>query len=157
VHGPGWWKVPELHLTRATVGGPVYGEHFSAVVAQVTANLVLLNSDNRDTHTCRTFEVPAAGGLFVGERTAEHAELLDDGRECFLFSSPDELHEVLRRCAHSPERAREIAVLGHRRITGGGHAYVDRARQIVSALTDGPSSPLPPASSPREEVPWPPR
>jgi glycosyl transferase family 1 len=135
VRGPGWQRVPELHRTGATVGGPVYGEHFSAVVAQVTANLVLLNSDNRDTHTCRTFEVPAAGGLFVGERTAEHAELLEEGRECFLFSGTEELHEILRRCEEEPGEARKVAALGHRRITSGAHAYVDRAREIVSALT----------------------
>ena len=153
VRGPGWWRVPELHRTGATVGGPVYGEHFSAVVAQVAANLVLLNSDNRDTHTCRSFEVPAAGGLVVGERTAEHAELLEDGTECFLFSSPTELHEVLRRCAEHPGEAREVAVRGHRRITGGGHAYVDRAREIVSALTDGPAGAPLPAAARGEDVP----
>jgi hypothetical protein len=135
VRGPGWWRVPQLHRTGATVGGPVYGEHFSAVVAQVTANLVLLNSDNRDTHTCRTFEVPAAGGLFVGERTAEHAELLEDGTECFLFSDADELDEVLRRCEEHPDQARKVATLGHRRIAGGRHTYEDRAREIISALT----------------------
>ena len=134
VRGPGWRRSPELHRTGATVGGPVYGEHFSAVVAQVTANLVLLNSENRDTHTCRTFEVPAAGGLFVGERTDEHAELLQDGTECFLFSGAEELHEVLRRCEADPGEAREVAARGHRRITGSGHAYVDRAREIVAAL-----------------------
>ncbi|MCZ2858500.1 CgeB family protein [Blastococcus sp. VKM Ac-2987] len=134
VRGPGWRRVPQLHRTGATVGGPVYGEHFSAVVAQVTANLVLLNSDNRDTHTCRTFEVPAAGGLFVGERTDEHESLLEDGAECFLFSGADELHDILRRCEQDPDGARTVAALGHRRITGGGHTYADRAREIVSAL-----------------------
>lgn len=135
VRGPGWRRVPELHRTGATVGGPVYGEHFSSVVAQVTANLVLLNSDNRDTHTCRTFEVPAAGGLFVGERTTEHSELLDEGTECFLFSEPEELLEILRRCEENPDEARKVAALGHRRISGGGHTYVDRAREIIAALT----------------------
>ena len=135
VRGPGWWRVPELYRTGATVGGPVYGEHFSAVVAQVTANLVLLNSDNRDTHTCRTFEVPAAGGLFVGERTTEHAELLEDGVECFLFSDAAERDEILRRCEQDPAAARRIATLGHRRVTSGGHTYADRAREIVAALS----------------------
>ncbi|MEJ8278254.1 CgeB family protein [Pseudonocardia spirodelae] len=134
VRGPGWRAVPELRGTGATVAGPVYGERFSAVVAQVRANLVLLNSDNRDTHTCRTFEVPAAGGLFVGERTDEHAELLDDGSECFLFSSPGELEAILARCAEDPGGVAEVARAGHRRITGGGHRYRDRAREITDAL-----------------------
>jgi hypothetical protein len=134
VRGPGWWRVPQLRLTRATVGGPVYGEHFSTVVASVTANLVLLNSDNRDTHTCRSLEVPAAGGLFVGERTDEHAALLTEGTECLLFSHEDELHQVLQWCRDNPDRAMAIARSGHQRIVGGNHRYVDRAREIAAAL-----------------------
>ena len=102
VRGPGWRRVPELQFTRAEVAGPVYGEQFSAVIASVLANLVLLNSANRDTHTCRTFEVPAAGGLFVGERTDEHAELLEDKTECLLFSDQAELARHPRMVREQP-------------------------------------------------------
>jgi spore maturation protein CgeB len=124
--------VPELRVTGAYVGGAVYGAQYSAAIAQVGANLVLLNSDNRDTHTCRTFEVPAAGGLFVGERTAEHAELLDDTTECFLFSGTGELHDILDRCAAEPDKVAAVAAAGHRRVVADGHRYVDRAREIVA-------------------------
>ncbi|WP_433723623.1 CgeB family protein [Nocardia sp. CA-129566] len=134
VRGPGWRRVPELRTTRAAVGGPVYGSRYSAVVADITANLVLLNSDNRDTHTCRSFEVPAAGGLFVGERTEEHAELLRDTVECFLFTEQTELREILDWCARHPEQADAMAEAGYRRIADGGHRYVDRAREIMDAL-----------------------
>ncbi|MEU8901482.1 glycosyltransferase [Nocardia sp. NPDC048505] len=139
VRGPGWRRVPELRTTGATVGGPVYGQRYSTVVASVTANLVLLNSDNRDTHTCRTFEVPAAGGLFVGERTDEHAELLRDTVECLLFSDQDELYHLLEWCATHPEKAAAIAEAGHRRITADGHRYLDRAREILAAASGGAS------------------
>ncbi|WP_068054822.1 CgeB family protein [Nocardia xishanensis] len=134
IRGPGWRRVPDLRTTGAVVAGPVYGQHYSAVIATVTANLVLLNSGNRDTHTCRTFEVPAAGGLFVGERTDEHAELLRDEVECFLFTDTAELSEILDWCAANPERAAAVADAGHRRIVEGGHRYVDRAREILAAL-----------------------
>lgn len=134
VHGPGWQKVRQLRTTRAELAGAVYGEQFSIAVASITANLVLLNSDNRDTHTCRTFEVPAAGGLFVGERTDEHAELLEDRSEAFLFSSRDELDEILEWCADHPEKAAAMAEAGYRRIVQGRHRYLDRAREIIHAL-----------------------
>jgi hypothetical protein len=134
IRGPGWRRVPGLRATGAAVGGPVYGPHYSRVVADITANLVLLNSDNRDTHTCRTFEVPAAAGLFVGQRTDEHVELLSDTVECFLFSDQAELHEILNWCVKHPEKADAIAGAGYQRIAAGGHRYVDRAREIVSAL-----------------------
>ncbi|MFE3442749.1 glycosyltransferase [Nocardia sp. NPDC059180] len=134
LRGPGWRRVPALWLTGAAVSGPAYGEDFSHAVAAVTANLVLLNSANRDTHTCRTFEVPAAGGLFVGERSAEHSELLDEGTECFLFSGRAELCDILDRCESEPDRMAKIAAAGHRRIVAGRHRYVDRAREIVDVL-----------------------
>ncbi|MBH0774746.1 CgeB family protein [Nocardia bovistercoris] len=134
VRGPGWRRVRQLRTTRAEIGGAVYGEDFSIAVASVTANLVLLNSDNRDTHTCRTFEVPAAGGLFVGERTDEHAELLSDGAEAYLFSSRDELDDILERCVAFPDEVAKVAAAGHRRIVEGGHSYADRAEEILRAL-----------------------
>lgn len=134
VSGPGWQQVRQLRSTRAKLSGPVYGEQFSIAVASITANLVFLNSDNRDTHTCRTFEVPAAGGLFVGERTGEHAELLADRTEAFLFSDRDELDEILDWCAANPEAAARVAEAGHRTITRGGHRYADRAREIIDAI-----------------------
>lgn len=134
LRGPGWRRIAALRQTTAQVGGPAYGEHFSTAVASVGANLVLLNSDNRDTHTCRTFEVPAAGGLFVGERTDEHAELLQDEAECFLFSGPTELREILTRCARYPDQVAKVAEAGYRRIVTGGHSYLDRAREIVDTL-----------------------
>ena len=134
VRGPGWRRVPELQVTHAHVAGPVYGEHFASEVASVTANLVLLNSDNRDTHTCRSFEVPASGGLFVGERTSEHAELLEEGAECLLFSNENELNEIVEWCVKSPGQAEKVAESGFRRIVEGRHRYVDRAREIVDVI-----------------------
>ncbi|PXW35276.1 UNVERIFIED_CONTAM: glycosyl transferase family 1 [Williamsia faeni] len=130
--GPGWQRDPLVLKSSATVAGPQYGQDFSVAIAPVTANLILLNSDNRDTHTCRTFEVPAAGGLFVGERTPEHLELLDDGTEALLFSDEAELESQLHRCTRSPAEVTAIAEAGYRRIAGGGHRYVDRAREILA-------------------------
>ncbi|WP_107655997.1 CgeB family protein [Nocardia suismassiliense] len=135
VHGPGWRRVRQLRATSAEIGAAVYGQRFAAAVASITANLVLLNSGNRDTHTCRSFEIPAAGGLFVGERTDEHAELLDDRTECFLFSDRAELGEILDWCARRPDAAEQVAAAGYRRITGERHRYVDRAEEIIDALT----------------------
>ena len=64
--GPGWRRKRAARASGARVAGPQYGEDLSLAIGSIRANLVLLNSENRDTHTCRTFEVPAAEGLFVG-------------------------------------------------------------------------------------------
>lgn len=134
VSGPGWRRYPMLALSGAVVRGPRYGIELSATIASIDANLVLLNSDNRDTHTCRTFEVPAAGGLFVGPRTVEHQQLLADGVEALLYEDTAELHEQLTRVRADPAAAAAMARRGHEAITQGGNTYRDRAREIIDAL-----------------------
>jgi hypothetical protein len=121
--------------SKATLTGPVYGEDFSITIAETFCNLVLLNSDNRDQHTCRSFEVPASGGLFVGERTPEHEEMLEDGKECLLFSGHSELMEQLDWALTNPIEADNIRAAGHRRITSGNNTYAARGREIVEAIT----------------------
>lgn len=134
VWGPGWRRVVPLWRSGAMVGGAVYGENFSIAVASIHANLVFLNSANRDTHTCRTFEIPAAGGLFVGQRTDEHEALLEDKVECLMFANDEELAETLEWCETNHAKARGIAELGYQRIVSGNHRYVDRAGEIVDHI-----------------------
>lgn len=131
IGGPGWEHDAFLRRSAAQLLPGAYGEDFSYFVASVRANLVLLNSDNRDTHTCRSYEVPAAGGLFVGERTSEHLDMLDDGDEAFMFEGLDELLEVVDRIESDPQTASLVAERGYRRITGGGNSYMDRAAEIL--------------------------
>ncbi len=129
--GPRW---SGRHWSRASLSGPVYGEDFSVAVAETRCNLVLLNSDNRDQHTCRSFEIPASRGLFVGERTSEHQEILDEGTESLLFSSEDELLEILDWCAGNRKEISIIRDAGYRRITEGRNTYAARAGEILEAI-----------------------
>lgn len=132
--GPGWRSARELSGTKAVRRNGVYGQDFSEEVARASAHLVLLNSDNRDTHTCRSFEVPAAGGLFVGERTDEHEALIEDGVSGYLFDSLEELESILDRLAKSPTSAADIAWAGYRRVTSGKNDYRARATEILRHL-----------------------
>ena len=132
VGGPGWSDDRSLRRSQSALLPSAYGEELSYFVASVRANLVLLNSDNRDSHTCRSYEVPAAGGLFVGERTAEHEELLADGTEGYMFSSEEELHELVAAIQADPKKATEVASRGYRRIVSGRNTYQDRAAEILS-------------------------
>jgi spore maturation protein CgeB len=134
VSGEKWSRASPLLARSATVVGPSYGEDFSRVVASTRANLVLLNSDNRDTHTCRSFEVPAAGGLVLAERTLEHQELLEEDAEAVFFDGPDELLDKLASIVRHPQRYEQIRERGHRRMIEGQHTYCDRVVQIVAEL-----------------------
>lgn len=132
--GPGWSSIPQLRRSPAFVGRGVYGEEFSREVARSRAHLILLNSDNRDTHTCRSFEVPAAGGLFVGQRTSEHQQLIDDGETGYLFGDADELHDIIDRVSSEPDRSAKIAWRGYEQMANGKNDYRARAEEILRHL-----------------------
>ncbi|WP_328858755.1 glycosyltransferase [Williamsia herbipolensis] len=133
--GPGWRRARLGGLNFSPKVHPgVYGAMYSRAISRVSANLVLLNSDNRDQHTCRSFEVPAAGGLFVGPRTEEHEKILEDGSEAFLYSTEDELFEILERLRVDVEWARRVRIDGYRRVVEGRNTYADRWSEIRDSL-----------------------
>jgi hypothetical protein len=134
VAGPGWGRHSRGGRMPAEIRSGAYGEGFSQLVADTIANLVLLNSDNRDLHTCRTFEVPAAGGLVIAERTSEHMEIYEDGRSALLFSEMDELEDILSRVSRDTRGFEQVAARGYRSIVGGRHSYADRAQEILGVV-----------------------
>jgi hypothetical protein len=135
VCGEGWKSDLKLASSGARIHKAVYGPEYSRIISSIEINLVLLNSDNRDTHTCRSFEVPASGGLFLGPRTEEHQLILADGRECLLYSSHTEFEEHLARLEKSPSLIREIADAGHKQIVRSSNTYADRAAEILQKAT----------------------
>ncbi len=137
IAGPRWRRHPAFHKAPLSLLPPSFGEDFSVFIASSECSLVLLNSDNRDTHTCRSFEVPAAAGLFIGQRTTEHQGILEEGSESLLFSSREELFEQIRMIRSDPARAQAIRMAGHRRIVGDRHTYQDRANEILIRLGFG--------------------
>lgn len=133
IAGRGWRKALGAG-SSAVVVDPQFGPNFSLSVSDAPLQLGLLNSDNRDLHTCRSFEVPAAGGMLLAERTSEHEELFEDWRTAVMFDSDEQLEErleILVRDASLVDRIRED---GGKAIVGGGNSYEDRARQIVDII-----------------------
>lgn len=132
VCGSGWASLRGLE--DATVAPGAFGRAFSEAASRAPIQLGLLNSDNRDLHTCRSFEVPAAGALIVAERTSEHEAMFVDRVEALMFDGQAELVDLLQMLERSPETASSIRAAGHRRITEGSNSYDDRAVQILDLV-----------------------
>lgn len=130
VAGEGWKRTSALD--KATILPAVYGQAFAETIARIRSNIIMLNG--RDVHTTRSYEVPACGGLFVGERTTEHSQMYDEDKEAFFFSSLPELTEKLTMISADHELARSVALRGWQRVTGTPNTYADRAREIVAAV-----------------------
>jgi len=137
VWGPGWHRVSRrsaLHQCLALKG--VYREEMCKVFNASKIALGLLNRANRDLHTTRTFEIPACGGFMLAERTTEHLEFFEEGREIECFSNPQELlAKVEYYLAHDDERLR-IARAGHQRVLKGGHTYLERMRRVLKVYEE---------------------
>jgi spore maturation protein CgeB len=131
--GRGWRRYPRIRAS-ATVQGAQYGVSLSEAVAAAPLQLGLLNSANRDQHTCRSYEIPAAGGVLVAERTQEHMLMLEEGTEALYFSSEAELLEHVSRLTSDPIKMRHMRAAASRRIRGGTNTYEDRWDVIHEAI-----------------------
>ena len=87
-----------------------------------------------DQHTTRTFEIPACGSLLLADRTEEHQEFFEEGKEAEFFDSCDELLDKLKFYCSNEAARKRIADGGYKRCKEGGYAYVCRVSGALQAL-----------------------
>ena len=133
ISGLKWNRIRNLKLL-ATLYPPSYGESFSSFVAMAPVQLGLLNSDNRDQHTARSFEIPAAGGLLLAEDTADHREIFDSEENVLFFKSENDLIDRISWIAANPEKVQKIAENGFLHITGNSNTWRDRSSEILNTI-----------------------
>jgi spore maturation protein CgeB len=136
VWGSDWWRAPRVKLA-ATVQGPAYASRFAEAVAEAPLQLGLLNSQNRDTHTCRSFEVPACGGVLIAPATAEHVQLLEDGVTAYLYIDEAELPSLIDRAISDRARTRRMSVTAVKSMRTPSNSYEHRAVEILKAVGFG--------------------
>jgi spore maturation protein CgeB len=109
---------------------------YAGVVESATAALGLVARQSRDQHTCRSVEIPACRGVLVAERTPEHEDLFDDGREALFFDSTAQLVDHLDRLGKDAEFNEKVRAAGHHRATHSGYDHIARAREALRFLED---------------------
>jgi spore maturation protein CgeB len=129
VFGGYWERFPEY---RPFYRGFANGRHYRYALAGAGVLLSPVRHANRDWHTMRTFEAAAAQAFMLLERTPDHAELFEEGRHAAFFEGADELRDKTAFYVDRDEDRRRMAAAAHARITGGGHTYADRLRQILT-------------------------
>ena len=116
IFGPRWDRAPEFGVLAAhTTLGFLDTADYDAAVAAADVSIGLLSRGNRDEHTTRSLEIPTLGSLLCGERTSEHLQLYQEGREAVFWSSAEECAEACRLLLANPVRRRRIAAAGRRR------------------------------------------
>jgi spore maturation protein CgeB len=74
------------------------------------------------------------GGFLLGDRSDEHLEFFEEGKEAEFFDSPEEyLEKIDYYLGHETDRMR-IAEAGYLRCMSSGYSYDDRLRSVLNEL-----------------------
>ena len=132
LYGGYWDRYPEL---RPFWQGFALGRDYRLALGGSKVAVGLVRQANRDGSVMRTFEIPACGAFLLAERTEEHLDLFEEGKEMVCFSSPEEMVDKIRYYLKHNEERQRITEAGYRRVTTGKHTYHDRLVKILK-MTD---------------------
>ena len=121
-------------LSRAHQGGEVYADDYARAVTGSRIGIGFLRKAWPDQHTTRTFEIPACGSLLLADRTEEHQELFEEGKEAEFFASCEELLDKLKFYCGNESARKCVADRGYKRCKEGGYAYLCRLRVALLEL-----------------------
>jgi spore maturation protein CgeB len=121
-------------LARAHQGGEVYEDDYARAVTGSQIGLGFLRKVCPDQHTTRSFEIPACGSLLLADRTEEHQEFFEEGKEAEFFASCEELLDKVQFYCSNESARKRVAEWGYKRCVEGGYSYVHRLRIALEAL-----------------------
>lgn len=134
--GWGWSKKSSNSFIKKVNSNPqISMDEMMCVFASSKININILTKENRDTTNLRNFEVPAAGGFQLSERSDEILQLFDEDSEIVCFGDAIELKSKAFFYLKNEDSRKRIALRGYERLIRCNHSIVDRARQILKVGT----------------------
>jgi spore maturation protein CgeB len=121
-------------LSRAHQGGEVYADDYSRALTGSRIGIGFLRKAWPDQHTTRTFEIPACGSLLLADRTEEHQQFFEEGKEAEFFASCEELLDKVKFYCGNESARKCVADRGYKRCKEGGYAYLCRLRVALLEL-----------------------
>jgi len=135
VFGWGWnKKTPRNFFARERCRPFIDMKGMHDVFASTMINLNILTIENRDTTNLRNFEIPAAGGFQLSERSREIGKLFREDQEIVCFGDNDELRNKCEYYLANKQKRQNIALAGYHRLVSGNHSIVDRVKQITDKV-----------------------
>ncbi|WP_083326011.1 CgeB family protein [Hymenobacter coccineus] len=135
IWGGRWQKSPNwAALESVYCGGALSGRDYVAAIQGSKLCLGLLSKGNRDLHTQRSLEVPFAGGLLCAERTTEHQEIYQEGKEAVFWSDASECAEVCKKLLLNDALREQIRLAGTAKVKSLKVGNEDICRRILAAV-----------------------
>ena len=107
------------------------GQDYARAICAFDINLCFLRKCNRDLQTVRSIEIPACRAFMLAERTKEHLELFEEGKEAEFFDSNKELLEKVKYYLAKPEKRKRIAAGGYERCIKDGCSHQNRLKKCL--------------------------
>lgn len=140
IWGTGWPPGTHRKAGMKVEGRAIYGDDYANALNAFDINLAFLCKRNRDLQTTRSVEIPACGAFMLAERTDEHLQLFEEGKEAEFFGSRDEMIDKCRFYLANPEERKRIASAGRERCLRSGYSNIDRVRFMLDqAISTGQS------------------
>lgn len=141
VWGANWNKKCKLnHPNMKIEGRPLWGDEYAKAICAFDINLAFLRKINRDLQTQRSVEIPACEGFMLAERTNEHMELFEEGKEAEFFGTKEELLEKVRYYLDHEDERKRIARAGRERCLKSGYSYHERIKEMFRVIDELKSS-----------------
>lgn len=118
-------------LAACWQSGEIYGDDYAQALTGTQISLGFLRHVCPDQHTTRTFEIPACGSMLLADRTPEHQEFFEEGKEAEFFTSVDEMVEKACYYQSHDEQRSSIARAGQQRCHASGYSYRARLQSVL--------------------------
>lgn len=129
-----WKKFSDLNQNLKIINKEVWGMEYSQTIAQSKINIGFLSRLNRDLQTTRSIEIPACGGFLLAERTNEHLELFEEGKEAEFFDSKEEMVDKISFYLKNETLRNNIAKNGYNRCISSKYSYTERIKEVTQYL-----------------------
>ena len=136
VWGNGWQKMRHRHERLVIEGRPLWAESYAKGLCSFDICLGFLCKANRDLQTHRSVEIPACQAFLLAERTTEHAELFEEGREAEYFGSTEELLRKIRYYLAHPDERKRIAAAGRERCLRSGYSNQEKLKWALAKMLE---------------------
>lgn len=135
IWGDGWQRSPLWPQLAPHWRGPsLAGQDYVDALRGAKLCLGMVSKANRDLHTTRTMEIPAAGGLLCAQRTPDHLALYREGQEAVFWSSVQECIARCRELVADAERRERIRQAGQARLRANQVGNEDLIRAVLARL-----------------------
>jgi spore maturation protein CgeB len=121
-------------LARAHQGGEIYSDDYARALSGSRIGIGFLRTISPDQHSTRTFEIPACGSMLLADRSDEHREFYEEGKEAEFFSSAEELTDKAEYYSRNDAARGRVASAGRRRCEASKYAYIHRLAAVLDAL-----------------------